>query len=510
LQYLQGKKAHSALPVPYREAFGGPAAPGVPTAEQLHTSGLDGAAKGQRKSPAYLIALRVYVRSGDSWEERTLVFRGKSGLQWGTGETVEGCDRKAVLALKHAVRRGTLEAEWVSRPLLWRELLSRALGGADAMLEEPAPRRGRQDRYDRAELLRTHLRKPRIAPRRLELFCRWLACLGVGPEGQGHGQGGQGQLQPEVLPRAMADGLLLCKLMKRLLPDTTFRGLHRRPLSHQGALHNLEEGLGLVWRKGHRVNCTHMPSAEELYHCHPNKAARLLAEVFEAFVMRPLRARTGPMLRWVDAVLRLYQRPLRPHSLQAPFKGLWESLQDGVGLFCLIFHFCGPTLVGGRGESRAYRKVDPRRVLGAPRSIDEYRHNVREVMLLLQALGINVPWTVDMWITYPDKVCAALAWSLHCPNAAVSHLMCNIPQDFVLYQLKLIYEHFEGQECALPEVEKPIPGVVGLQRGQDGEARVVGLSFARELEPSLERTSSAGPSEVRDSLPGGSTPYCRP
>ena len=47
------------------------------------------------------------------------------------------------------------------------------------------------------------------------------------------------------------------------------------------------------------------------------------------------------MLQWFNGVLRQYERELSIHSIEPPHNTLWEEMQSGVRIFCVLLHHLG-------------------------------------------------------------------------------------------------------------------------------------------------------------------------
>lgn len=303
--------------------------------------------------------------------------------------------------------------------------------------------------YLRHDLIKSHLRRPRVSVRKLTQYVRWLNSLHVWPS----------PVDISSLHEVMCNGLLLCALMKKLVPGTQYKGLNKRPLTRRPAIANLEQALSVIWRSG-RVNNTRVPSADEIYNGKTDRIAVLVQEVFDVYVVRDMRKLAPTMMTWFAGVLSQYRRQLGPGCLRAPHDDAWAEFQTGTSMFCVLYHFCGPSWVG-TGSTAV--KVDSRKIYWEPRDLAQHRSNVQQVFKLLEALRIEVLWTVDDWITFPDS-------------------------DFVLLQLRRIYERFQHSHCVIP----PAQGfAVGMSSGENGEPIIVGLDWA-DKQPASASASASG------------------
>ena len=313
--------------------------------------------------------------------------------------------------------------------------------------QNPSPTRDdhKVSGHNRKDLINSHLKRPRISIRKLGQYIRWLNSLHIWHT----------EVTIETLQHDVQNGLLLCQLMQKLVPTTQYHGLNKRPLSRKPALKNIEQALNVIWTSG-RVNNTRIPSSDDLYEGKTDKIAILLQEIFEVYVMRDLRKEAPRMLAWYDGILAQYPslrdggKPgLSPGVKEPPHDGLWEELQSGTAMFCVVYHFNGPAWIGRGGNSV---KIDTQKIHWEPKDLGQYRANVTEIFTLLKALGVGCLWNVDDWITFPD-------------------------QDFVLLQLHQIFDRYRNSHCVIPPAHGPSPGIAS---GRDGQPIVVGLDFAKE------------------------------
>jgi len=293
--------------------------------------------------------------------------------------------------------------------------------------------------HDRKSLLESHMKKPKISVRKLAQYLRWINLLKIWPK----------PLVLNSLHIDLCNGLLLCRLMKALVPSTAYVNLHKRPLSRKPAIANIEQALSVIWRGG-RVNNSRIPSAIDIYQGRTDKITILISEIYEVYVMRPLRRTVVPdMLSWINIVLKQYGRSLSSSAMKPPYADLFPHFTSEVSIFCLIFHFMGRANITSR--SGVVTPVDPSRIYVAPMNISEYRSNMSEIFRIMSALGIDILWKVDEFINYHDT-------------------------DFLLLQLYKIFSHFVDMRCALP----PAHGdTTGVSADANGEPVVVGMQFRK-------------------------------
>lgn len=287
------------------------------------------------------------------------------------------------------------------------------------------------------ELVDSYIRKPRYSVRRVALLCGWINSLRIWPN----------EVSILTLHREMCSGVLLARIVKELNPEVQFLHLHEKALAKKAALENLEQALGHIWRSK-SLNNSRIPTAADIYSGDASKTAILLNELFGVYVQKPLFKSATKMLRWYNAVLKQYQRPLPAYVLDdGDLAGVWPHFQSGTALFCILYHFFGTMTVGTGSNAQ---RLDPLRISGAPASICDFRDNLLYVFDLLRLLGVYVMWPAEDWITNPDT-------------------------EFVLLQLSFIYDKLRLLQCALPPAQGDHPG---LASGPNGEAIVVGLVFS--------------------------------
>ena len=122
-----------------------------------------------------------------------------------------------------------------------------------------------------------------------------------------------------------------------------------------------------------------------------NKIIILLDELFVVYMQQPLYKNAPRMLKWYQKVLKQYRRPLEQEVFDnGNISSVWPAFQNGVSIFCVIYHFFGPILIG---EAETTIKIDPMRVVCFPDNYDDIRANLVYVFSLLKALEIEALWT---------------------------------------------------------------------------------------------------------------------
>ncbi len=296
----------------------------------------------------------------------------------------------------------------------------------------PAPKR-------RKELIDTRIKKHVPSVRRVTLLCRWLNFLHFWPV----------DISITSMHAEFCTGLLLMELMKVLVPgcESQYTRINRKTLSRKPAESNLEQAIGVIFRSK-SINHARIPKASEIFDGNITKICMLVDELFIAYIQSPLYKSAMKMFRWYTKILKQYQRPLPEDTFDSGDVGyIWPSFQSGVSLFCIIYHFFGPSTIG-KGSTTV--KIDPIRVVSDARSYDDMKANITYVFQLLRALDIQLLWEPEEWLTLPDT-------------------------EFCILQLSYIYEFLCTRQCILSPATNETPG---LATGRSGETLVVGLTFA--------------------------------
>jgi hypothetical protein len=290
--------------------------------------------------------------------------------------------------------------------------------------------------YSRLELLESHIRKPQLSVRRVRQICHWINSMKLWKQ----------TVDIASLHGCMCNGVLLARIVQKVVPGTSFLHLNEKALSRRAALDNLEKSLGTIWRSK-CVNNSRIPSATDIYDGNMHKMATMLQEIFEVYVQRPLIKQAIKVLKWYNNILKQYDRRL-PIGIftESDFEAVWSHFQSGSALFCVIYHLFGPITVG---SGRNLVKIDPIRIVNNPANLSEYRTNLMYTFSLLHALEIDVLWDVMDFLSYPDV-------------------------DFVLLQLTVIYDKLKSRQCSLPPAQGMNAGVTSGPQG----LMVVGMVFS--------------------------------
>ncbi|KAL0234874.1 hypothetical protein GEMRC1_001459 [Eukaryota sp. GEM-RC1] len=111
---------------------------------------------------------------------------------------------------------------------------------------------------------------------RTRLINRWIDSLLLGPP-----------LGDSDVCVAVSNGLLLVKIIERLVPEHEFIGIYDRPLTKRPCIINIEKAFEVIYRK---VPASKIPSADEIY-SGTSRSITLLSEIFDAFVMSEVRSK---------------------------------------------------------------------------------------------------------------------------------------------------------------------------------------------------------------------------
>ena len=252
--------------------------------------------------------------------------------------------------------------------------------------------------------------------------------------------------------------------MRYLIKGAEFPQLNERALSRGAAMKNIELSLAIIWRSK-AVNSSRIATSAEIFEGNKLKIMVMIQEIFDVYVRRPLYSQAIKMLSWYNKILRMYNRRLPVGVFtESDFSGVWSCFQSGTAIFCVIYHFFGPAMIG---EGVGVVRVDPMRIVNKPTNVVEFRSNVIYSFQLLKALGIEVCWDPMDWVTFPDV-------------------------DFTMIQLQYIYNALKGRNCVLP----PATGnQAGVTSAANGEPLVVGVVFSDTITVSIPNLSSSAPAQ---------------
>ena len=289
----------------------------------------------------------------------------------------------------------------------------------------------------RRKLLHEKQRRYKMTPRVLAQFIRWLDTLQVWPA------------PVTDLYRELRSGVMLCRIVQVLVPDADFKGINRKPRTMRPAVNNIEKALSVIWQRG-RPNARRMPTAEEIFEGRSERIGWLIRELFQCFVMRPMRSksRCSSMMMWYQEILSAYGRQVSDRVLEAPYRGeafgkaLWKAFHDGVNLACIMHYFCGNKEVEG------FSGVDLTLMYSEPKQTEQFESNVAYVFELLSQLGVPLVWTVADFIAFPDE--SFLLWQIHAVYLALNGLKCALPE--IPYGQKYMEEAVTVTELGAPVV----------------------------------------------------------
>jgi hypothetical protein len=135
------------------------------------------------------------------------------------------------------------------------------------------------------------LSTPKITVGHQTHFVNWLNMLQIWDE----------ELTKDNCNQQMQSGLLLCALMQHLVPDTTYISLNKKPRSRKPMILNIDMALAVVRQSGSGINSSRIADADAIYMGKAKQIATTIAEIFECFVMRGVRARVSRVLLWIGS-----------------------------------------------------------------------------------------------------------------------------------------------------------------------------------------------------------------
>jgi thiol-disulfide isomerase/thioredoxin len=327
----------------------------------------------------------------------------------------------------------------------------------------------------RRRLLKEKQQRLKMTPRILAQYVMWLDTLHVSPAPIGD------------LYRELRSGVLLCGIVKTLVPDAIFKSINTRPRTMRPAINNIEQALAVIWQKG-RPNARRMPTSKEIFEAKSERISWLVREIFECFEMRAIRSksRCKKMMGWYHEILEAYGRQLRQRTTTFPYEGnsfaksIWEDFHDGVNFACVIHYFCGSEVMD------TFPGVKFLEIYEHPHGIDQFENNVSYVFDLLTELGVPLVWSSSDFINFPDE-------------------------SFMLWQVNALYTAFNGLTCSLPEIP------FGEQTSEEaitidayGKPLVINTIFrSKDARSSYVRGVSHKGLEHHPGIPVGLSPYSK-
>lgn len=146
-------------------------------------------------------------------------------------------------------------------------------------------------------------------------------------------------LTPENLVEDLKTGLVLCRVVERLVPNADFsKGINMRPKTKKTCVHNIDRALQVVWKQG--INSSQMCNAEDFYDGNVKKVTKCLLAIFEVLQLRlrEIRLRAREVVAGIHAVLQ-DTRPLSAQTLSDPIgfgHHLLSDFADGHRIMCLL------------------------------------------------------------------------------------------------------------------------------------------------------------------------------
>lgn len=238
----------------------------------------------------------------------------------------------------------------------------------------------------------------RVSPHDASRYCAWLNSLNVWKP-----------IAPSSLASSLRNGLLLCRLVSRLASPHNvayvLRHVHERPTSEALASSNLRQSLHAI--RVHDVRPSFVPDAPKLLTGKDTASSiLLLREVCHVFAVRPAYRALRVALSWFDTILRASDRPLSASAKRGDGASLWSAFRDGTAFAYVLFWFCGAQGVPEEGLPG----VD----VDALTKGSNVRRVVSAVLSSLREAGVEVVWTADEFLSFPnDDFLVLQLWNVH-------------------------------------------------------------------------------------------------
>lgn len=146
-------------------------------------------------------------------------------------------------------------------------------------------------------------------------------------------------LTPDNLLDDLKTGLVLCRIVERLVPSADFtRGLNMRPKTRKTCVQNIDRALQVVWKQG--INSSQMCTADDFYDGNAKKVIRCLVAMFDVLQMRlrEIRLRAREVTNGMQRILQSI-RPLSAQTVSDPLgfgHHLLSDFADGHRLLTLL------------------------------------------------------------------------------------------------------------------------------------------------------------------------------
>ena len=133
--------------------------------------------------------------------------------------------------------------------------------------------------------------------------------------------------------------MLLCCILKKIVPDHVFSGLNRKARTFKAAEHNIEQAYACLSKFSY--NSRRIPSPRDVFSGKRQCIARLLVEIFEAVGMKVVRQRSKQTFLWLNKILGSYKLPIhrRRRSTITARGSLWKEFSSAVRMWCVIHYY---------------------------------------------------------------------------------------------------------------------------------------------------------------------------
>jgi hypothetical protein len=237
----------------------------------------------------------------------------------------------------------------------------------------------------------------------LNRYCRWIDSLNVWKpltsSNSSNGNDDDDDNITKILARECRSGLLLCRVMTRLSSPSEvkriLKQLHDKPNSRSSATSNIQKALHLLFL--HAPRSRFVPTPDDIYDGDTNKISLLIREMCHVCAIKDAWQSSKETLLWFHNILTCFDRE---PPINNDFTSLYEFFRDGVAFACVLFWLGGSNGVPERGLpsvdlSRLYVSRNRLR-------LRHIRSNIRYVFELLRDAGVELIWTCDEFLSFPD------------------------------------------------------------------------------------------------------------
>ncbi|OQS00275.1 hypothetical protein THRCLA_06078 [Thraustotheca clavata] len=296
----------------------------------------------------------------------------------------------------------------------------------------PPPAKPRVTSYAHDDLVRTHLKKPKITTKQLQQYIRWLNNLEIWPK----------IITIESYHIELRNGVFLSHLLHNFVPEYLMGLVNRKAQSVRTTESNLQLILQCLSR--FNLNVRKIPSAQQLWDGDRTMIAIFIQEIFIKVVLRPLPHKL--VWTWCQEILSIYYQANPNQKMDFTTNdgiahGYYEYFRSSIRMWCLMHYYYY--------DSTKHEIFAANSVYMNPMEPSQYLSNAQRVCLLLKVLKIPLVWEPD-WIVSSKS------------------------DAFMQLQLYHIYEKLHTMTKALKTDEND---KIYLSKTDDGKVCVEGLIF---------------------------------